>query len=293
MVKPILKWVGGKTQILDKVLASFPKRMANYHEIFLGGGSVLLGLLSAINEGTKKVSGTIYAYDVNSALIHVYKNVQSRPDELFTVVNGMTVAYKQSASKNEVYHTARAQFNSMTDEEQTTVLGSALFIFLNKTCFRGLYRTSKNGFNVAFGHYDNPEIVNRDHLMEVSHLIRNVVFECCDFSKSLAQVGKGDFVYLDPPYAPETASSFVGYTAAGFGIEQHKMLFDTLNQFTKDSKFWLMSNADVTLVRDHFQQLSHSTESIVCKRSINAKNPASKAIEVLVKNFVVIVRKSN
>jgi DNA adenine methylase len=106
----------------------------------------------------------------------------------------------------------------MSPFEQTSVYGSALFIFLNKTCFRGLFRTGPNGFN--FGHYTElPEIVNRDHLAEIHELIQPVVFGCAGFAESLTTAEPGDFVYLDPPYAPETQNSFVGYTNGGFGLE--------------------------------------------------------------------------
>jgi DNA adenine methylase len=139
-----------------------------------------------------------------------------------------------------------------------------------------------NGFNVPYGHYNNPEIVNNEHLAEIHQLIQGVIFECCDFTKSLASVETNDFIYLDPPYAPEKETSFVGYTENGFNMENHQNLFNILN--TKTSA-WMLSNADVKLVRDNFTSEKYKIESIVCKRSINSKNPEAKAKEVIIKNY--------
>ena len=225
-IKPILKLVGGKTQILDKLFANFPKEINNYHEPFLGGGSVLLALLSQVRLGKIKVSGTINAYDINEPLIYVYKNIQQRYNELYAILktiigelnacpeegtlNRKSKTFEEATmSKENYYYWCRARYNGLTAEEKRTPLGSALFIFLNKTCFRGVFRLGPNGFNVPYGHYKNPEIINKEHLEEVHQLIQNVRFECMDFVESMSQVAEGDYVYLDPPYAPETATSFV------------------------------------------------------------------------------------
>ena len=137
-------------------------------------------------------------------------------------------------------------------EEKTSILGSALFIFLNKTCFRGMFRMGPKGFNVPYGNYKNPEIANKEHLLEVSELIKDVEFSVEDFQSSMLKVEKGDFVYLDPPYAPESASSFVGYTKDGFNYEQHTKLFTMCDDLVKNGKCLIMSNADVEIVGNHF-----------------------------------------
>lgn len=273
-MKPLIKWVGGKTQILDAVLEKFPKEMDNYREIFLGGGSVLFGLLEARNKGYIVVNGTVYAYDINETLIHFYKNVQDNWEDVYNET------VKLEGTTAEAYYEIRKRFNELSDEEKKTPVGSAIFLFLNKTCFRGLYRESKNGFNVPYGNYKNPEIVNKDHLESVSLLIQDVVFECCDFSVSLTAIEPYDFIYLDPPYYPETTTSFVSYNKSGFSIEKHKELFEFLCN-TKNK--FLMSNADVPFVREKFPETRYNLESIICKRSINAKNPEKKTRELLVR----------
>ena len=160
-----------------------------------------------------------------------------------------------------------------------------MFIFLNKTCFRGVFRVGPNGFNVPYGHYKNPEIINRDHLDEIHNLIQPVIFECCDFNTSLTNVESNDFVYLDPPYAPETDTSFVGYTENGFNIDNHNNLFKLIHILTNTNKKMMLSNADVSLVRENFTTEKYNTTSILCKRSINSKNPDAKAKEVIIKNY--------
>jgi len=299
--KPILKWVGGKTQILDKLIVEFPTEINNYHEIFLGGGSVLLILLSYVKNGIIKISGNIYAYDLNEPLIHVYKNIQSNHNDLHselqkiinefnTCGNGAinrTPANIEEAkmSRENYYYWIRSEYNKLSFNDKKTTTASAMFIFLNKTCFRGVFRVGPKGFNVPYGHYNNPEIINKDHLDEIHELIQNVIFECCDFNTSLNNVEPNDYVYLDPPYAPETDISFVAYTENGFNIDNHNNLFKLIHKLTETNIKMMLSNADVSLVRENFTGEKYNITSILCKRSINSKNPESKAKEVIIKNY--------
>ena len=297
-MKPILKWVGGKTQILDTVLSLFPRTMEHYHEPFVGGGSVLLGLLSAVQERAVCVKGTIYASDINPNLIAFYKNIQQNPDALIGHTKTLVEEYRK-ATGNEVnrkattleealtapesyYFWIRSRFNALKGDDRTTPLASAMLLFLNKTCFRGLYREGPKGFNVPYGNYKNPAILDEDHIRSVSNLIQGVVFTCAPFSVSLANVSEGSFVYLDPPYAPESETSFVGYTADGFGLEQHTALFTLCKGFAAKGVRMLMSNADVKLVRDAFPAPSYTTQVIQCKRAIHSKKPGSITNEVLI-----------
>ncbi len=299
--RPILKWVGGKTQIIDKLIANFPVEMNNYREAFLGGGSVLLSLLSYVKSGIIKIHGSIYAYDLNEPLIYVYKNIQTYHNELCNVLQTIITDFNDcengvinrkpiniteaKLNKENFYYWIRCKYNKLNSTDKKNLLGSSMFIFLNKTCFRGVFRIGPNGFNVPYGHYNNPEIINKKHLKEIHDLIQNVVFECCDFNTSLTKVEFDDFVYLDPPYAPEKDTSFVGYTRNGFNIENHNKLFKLIHTLTETDKKVMLSNADVSLVRENFTIEKYNTISISCKRSINSKNPNAKTNEVIIKNY--------
>lgn len=300
ITKPFLKWVGGKTQILDDVLGFFPSEINNYHEPFLGGGSVLLGVLSSIKAGKIKVKGKIYASDLNSNLIYLYKNIQQDPNtvivELEKIINEYskckgdevnrkaTTIEEALTSPESYYFWTRAKFNSLTSEQRKTPGASAMLLFMNKTCFRGVYREGPKGFNVPFGNYKNPSIFEKDHILSVSQLIKDVIFTVNSFTDSLTKVERDDFVYLDPPYAPENETSFVGYTSDGFNLDNHKSLFKLCNDIHKKGAKLLMSNADVKLVKDSFPTPIYKTKIINCRRAINSKNPEAKTNEVLVTN---------
>lgn len=301
--KPIIKWVGGKSQIIDNLITQFPNEMNDYYEIFLGGGSVLIALLTYINKGLIKLRGNVYAYDVNEHLIYVYKNIQTYHNELYEMLQSViselnkcnedivninrnpSTLEEAMLSKENYYYWIRNKYNKLSRNEKNSILGSALFIFLNKTCFRGVFRVGPNGFNVPYGHYKNPEIINKEHLDTIHNLIQNVIFECKDYTLSMEKISDGSFVYLDPPYAPEKNTSFVSYTENGFNIENHKNLFKLCNKLCSENKKFIMSNSDVELVRESFDKDKYTIHSILCKRSINSKNPEKKAMEVVIKNF--------
>ena len=300
LIKPIIKWVGGKSQIIDKIINNFPKEMNNYREIFLGGGSVLLTLLSYVKKGIIKINEGIYAYDVNETLIYMYKNIQTRHNELYDCLMNLINEFNKCGNdeinrnpmnideaiknKENYYYWIRKNYNKLSNDERNDIIGSAMFIFLNKTCFRGVFRIGPNGFNVPYGHYKNPEIINKNHLEEINELIQNVIFECYDYSISLNNIENNDFIYLDPPYAPEISTSFVGYTKEGFNIDQHINLFNLIHKLTDENKKMMLSNADVTLVRDNFDERYRIIE-VVCKRTINSKNPEAKTKEVIIMNY--------
>jgi DNA adenine methylase len=297
-MKPFLKWVGGKTQIIHQVLEKFPREIANYYEPFLGGGSVLLALLS---DSTIKIHGKIIASDLNSNIIGLYRNVQSRVEELITEVGILVAEYAQCkgtvvnrkpltmedamTSPESYYFWIRSRFNALNREERQSVKASAMLLFMNKTCFRGVYREGPHGINVPYGNYKNPTILDADHIRKVSHVIQPVVFICQDFREALSTLCAGDFVYLDPPYAPENEKSFVSYTADGFDLNAHKALFDICGGFIAKNIGMLMSNADVELVREAFKD-GHEVRTISCRRAINSTNPEARTNEVLIRNLL-------
>jgi DNA adenine methylase len=298
--KPFLKWLGGKTQIIDTVMEHFPKEMENYHEPFLGGGSVLMALLSYQKDKRIFIKKKIYAYDLNEDLIHLYQNVQQNPSELFRYLTYYFEEYdflevdvinrnpksiiEAKSSKESYYYWIRSLFNQM---ENKTIEKSALFLFLNKTCFRGMFREGPTGFNVSYGHYKQKHsIITENELFIISDLIKEVTFIHSDFNDSMNNVLKDDFIYLDPPYAPESKTSFIGYTPKGFNLNTHNMLFNYLkNSKNKNIKF-CMSNANVDLVKNIFSESNgYKLTTLTTKRRINSKKPNQTTTELLIVNF--------
>ena len=295
--KPFLKWVGGKTQHIHQIMDGFPDTMENYHEIFLGGGSVLLALLSLQKMGKIQIKGNIYAYDLNNQLIQVYRDVQSNKDALIACVEKYKNEYggcptvergtanrkpmnevEAKTSKESYYYWMRKKFNELTE---LSVENSALFIMLNKTGFRGVYREGPNGYNVPFGHYKKtPMIISKSEIDNISELIKYVIFIDADFVKSINNATKGDFVYLDPPYAPKNRTSFVGYTENGFNIDMHKKLFKLTKALTTNNIKFAMSNSNVELVKKSFA--GYILTVIVARRAIHSKNPGAKTTDVLI-----------
>ena len=298
--RPLLKWVGGKGQIIDKLAKKIPKEMNQYHELFVGGGSFLIMVLWAKKKGLITIEGDINAYDLNEALIGSYNNIKSNKEELFETIKEIEKEFNQCevegdvkrkpllkedalTSKESYYFWIRKLYNEQNDK--CSILSSAYFIFLNKTGFRGMYREGPNGFNIPYGHNKNPKIINKEELDYISELIQEVNFNHCDFSKGYENIiGEGHFIYLDPPYAPENDTSFVGYTKEGFGIEQHELLFNCAKKISKENMI-MMSNANVKLVRDNLSVEEYNYEVVSCRRAINSKNPGAKTEEVIITNY--------
>ena len=298
--KPFLKWAGGKTQIIHDIVSKFPNKINNYHEIFLGGGSVLLAILSLKKQNKIHINNKIYAYDLNPALINTFQQIKNNHTQVISEINLIIEEFskittntlgQRGAPKNIdqiTYNTTREHYyywirNIYNQNSKDTPLSAAQFIFLNKTGFKGMYREGKNGFNIPYGLKDKksiPSIINEDDINIISTLIQEVEFKCLDFSKSLLNVIYGDFVYLDPPYAPENSNSFVGYVADGFNLEKHKLLFNKIKNL-ENIKF-VMSNAKVDLVTNNFKE--YNCHDIIVRRAINSKKPGSTTTEVIIYN---------
>jgi DNA adenine methylase len=294
---PLLKWVGGKQKHIEHIINGFPSEMNNYHEPFIGGGSVLLSLLWAKENNIINVTGDIYAYDFNEPLIFTHKNIQMNPQELYDIFTPIIEEYhgivevkgnqkpmneeEGLSSKESYYYWIRKKFNQQ--EDKNTIIASAYFIFLNKTGFRGMYREGPNGMNIPYGHYVNV-VFTLEELLSISELLQSVTFIHCDFSQAFTSVLENDFIYLDPPYAPENDTSFVGYTKDGFDIDQHKKLFAMCNDVSEKAKL-MMSNANVPLIREYFNEDIYHYKVISCRRAINSRNPGAKTEEVVITNY--------
>lgn len=300
--KPFLKWVGGKSQIIEHVIEKIPKNIQNYHEPFVGGGSVLFAILSLNKIGIIHISGTVYAYDYNQDLIQLYKNIQNNYEELYDNIDSLLKEYDSLSDiiendvnrnpttideaklcKENLYYWYRKKYNSL---DVNNIQKSALFIFLNKTCFRGLFREGPNGFNVPYGHYKTtPQFISKDEFGKISNLIKDVIFIHSSYETSLINPIEGDFVYLDPPYVPESSVSFVSYTNKGFDKKDHKRLFDMIIELHRKNIKFMLSNSSVDMVIETFKDFN--CENVTVRRAINSKNPNSTTKEIIIFNYEV------
>lgn len=286
--KPFLKWVGGKTQILQQIIDKFPKNINTYKEIFLGGGSILIELLQNNNINIKEIK----AYDFNKNLIFTYKTIKNNVDKLINKLQNIITEYKniekikdtlrkpttyeeRLISKECYYYYIRNKYNKIINNNDIMI--AVYFIFLNKTCFRGVHRIGPNGFNVPFGNYKNPNIICVDNIRKLSQLFKKVNFYHMDFRKSIIDNNIDNFIYMDPPYVPENKKSFTKYNVNGFNEKDHIELFKICNNIKCN---FLMSNSNTLLVKNNMKKFK--IEEIECKRSINSINPGSKVKEILI-----------
>lgn len=266
LVSPILKWVGGKRQLLSEILPMINiKSGSTYVEPFLGGGAVLFDL-----QPKKAVVN-----DYNGELINVYLTVRDFAEELITELE------KHNANNTEdYYYEIRALDRSEKYQEMSNVEKAARIIYLNKTCYNGLYRVNLAGqFNSPYGKYKNPNIVNATAIRAMSKYFNENKIEICngDYREVLKRVKKNSFVYLDPPYMPiSSSSSFTGYTENGFSYEQQVALKNECDKLRKKGIPFVQSNSDCLEIRELYKE--YEIKTVQAKRAINSN--ASKRGEI-------------
>lgn len=205
--KPFLKWAGGKTQLLEEIRKYYPfrdKSIIKYAEPFVGGGAVLFDILS------KYDLEEIYISDINGELINAYKIIRDNPNKLVKILFNMQMEFISLTinDRKNYYLQKRERFNFLKMNDNEAIEKAALMIFLNKTCFNGLFRVNKKGlFNVPIGAYKNPLICDEENIYVVSEKLKNVNIVCEDYKKSADFIDKSTFVYIDPPYRPLTDTS--------------------------------------------------------------------------------------
>lgn len=243
--KPFVKWVGGKTQLLEEVRSSLPSDFANkrdvtYVEPFIGGGAVLFWILQEYPNITKAVIN-----DINAELICTYQIIKMDVNSLIASLDKIQSEYLflSEEQRKEYFLSKRKVFNSKNISDLET---ATLFIFLNKTCFNGLYRVNAKGeFNVPHGKYVNPKICDPSNLLAVSALLQRVEILKGDFSQTERYAGVNTFFYLDPPYKPITeTSAFTSYSASGFGDDEQIRLRDFCNTISRAGATFIASNSD-------------------------------------------------
>jgi DNA adenine methylase len=263
--RPFLKWVGGKGQLLSQLQPLLPESWGTYHEPFLGGGALFFALQPAQS----------VLSDVNSALVNVYRMVRDRPDDLIALL-----AAHQAAHGPDYYYQVRAQ-HELPDLE-----AAARLIYLNKTCYNGLYReNSKGQFNVPIGRYKNPTVCNPIDLHLASKALANTDIQVGDFMSHPGRQEPGDLVYFDPPYYPVSeTSNFTGYSRFGFGAEDQIRLRDRVIELADRGVKVMVSNSDCPFIRDIYQ--GFRIETIEAGRSINSNaTKRGKINEVVVMSW--------
>ena len=275
-IKPFVKWAGGKSQLLNEIRAKYPSKIEKYCEPFVGGGAVLLDVL--VNFQPKEV----LINDINAELTNTYSQIKNNVDELIKILSEMQDSFwaKNDDDRKDMYLSKRDRFNDLkvNGDEQVNLEKAALFIFLNKTCFNGLYRVNRKGlFNVPMGKYKNPPICDSENLRLISGLLKNVQIKCGDYSECADFIDDNTFVYIDPPYRPLTVtSSFTSYSENEFGDKQQIELGKFVDEISSKGAKVVVSNSDPKNSDEgdsFFDDLysSYTIMRVSAKRMINSK----------------------
>ncbi len=272
LVAPVLKWVGGKRQLLKDISKHIPDKYSTYYEPFLGGGAVLFHLQP--NEAVVN--------DINQELINVYNVIRDSPKELIEDLK------KHKNEADYFYEIRELDRNHIRYNQLSKVEKASRIIYLNKTCYNGLFRVNQQGeFNTPFGGYKNPNIVNARILIAVSKYINQaeIIFKCGDFEEAVKGIQKGAFVYFDPPYDPVSDSAnFTGYDKGGFPRQEQIRLKNLCDKLDAKGIKFLLSNSATEFILDLYQDYNISL--VQANRAINSKgDKRGRVDEVLVKNY--------
>ena len=267
--KPFIKWVGGKTQLLPELTSRMPSNFSRYFEPFIGGGALFFYL--------QPEQSTLI--DINKELTNVYRVIKYKTDELIADL-------QQHIYEKDYYYQIRNVDRTDEYKSWSDVRRASRLIYLNKTCFNGLYRVNSRGeFNTPMGSYKNPKIVDEVNLRACSQALQKAEIINGSFFEVEARVGSNDFVYFDPPYAPLNATSnFTGYSQKGFDEKMQFDLRDLGDRLNKKGVRFMVSNSNAPLILDLYQD--YKIEFVYATRAINSKgNKRGKIPEVLVTNY--------
>lgn len=293
LIKPFLKWAGGKGQLLNKIRPLYPQGLGNqinkYIEPFIGGGAVFFDIISSYKLDKYIIN------DINKELINTYKAIQQDIHSLLEYLSKITSYYKKLSTeeRNLFYYNIRNKYNNILLNSCINVEKAALFIFLNKTCFNGLYRVNRNNqFNVPAGKYKDPAIYDKENLLNISQILQKAEILCGDFATTNNYIDNNTFIYIDPPYRPLTkTSSFTNYSTYIFDDKEQIRLSSFINDIDKKGAYVLSSNSDPknTSENDMFFDKLYSTKKITrieATRAINS-NPLKrgKINELLISNY--------
>jgi DNA adenine methylase len=267
--KPFVKWAGGKTKLIPYLMHFSPYKFNNYFEPFLGGGALFFKLASV------KKFKKAYLNDSNPVLINAFKVIKKSPQKL---IRELSSELYQNYS--DIYYQIRAE------EPEDEVKKAARFIYLNKTAFNGLYRVNSKGkFNVPYGRYKNPKILDKKNILAVSKALKKDEITCLDFELAIKKAKKYDFIYFDPPYQPiSKTSNFTGYTANSFSKEDQERLRECFNRLDKKKCYVMLSNSYSPFIKDLYENYTHHI--VMAGRVISCKGSGrGKIKELIITNY--------
>lgn len=270
-IYPFIKWAGGKRQLLNALTARMPKKFNNYYEPFLGGGAMLFHLQpdnAVIN-------------DLNGALINTYKVISMFPEDIMSILDEYYMNIQLHG--RDFYFTIRDAYNTKILKMEYDIETAAMFIFINKHCFNGLYRVNRAGvFNVAYNNTVS-HCYDRNNILTLSEYLKTVEIYNTDYATACLTATEGDFVFLDSPYAPLNSSSFSSYTNYGFDDNEHIRLSNFAYELSERGCYIILTNHDTELVRDLYKDFT--VESVSVRRSINSDATKRSGKEVIIRNF--------
>lgn len=294
-IRPFVKWAGGKGSLIPQINNFYPYELKNgiierYIEPFVGGGAVLIDILQ------KYDVQEAYAFDINIDLINSYNVIKNNVEDLITNLKQMETEYlqlEQEERKNYFYNKRDEYNNYRLEGIEQNIQRAAQFIYLNRTCFNGLYRVNKAGkFNVPMGNYKNPTICDEENLRNLSELIQNVQFQYGDYRRSMEYVTENTFVYFDPPYRPlNVTSGFTSYTKEDFNDDNQRELAEFYRELNEQNAKLMLSNSNPknTNKEDTFFDNIYqgfNIDEIYASRMINANSKGrGKISEILVTNY--------
>lgn len=272
-IAPFVKWAGGKRQLIPQIRERMPEQFNNYYEPFVGGGAVIFELLpenAVIN-------------DINRALINAYQMICDHPKEFLQEVNRLDA--EMWADGKEYYYSLREHYNDKLMRDEFDVELAALFVFINKHCFNGLYRVNGKGlFNVPYNN-SRRSSVDEQAIMEISEYLKNVTIISGDFEAACEGASAGDFVFIDSPYAPLNPTSFESYTKEGFDIESHRRLANLFDELTARGCYCMLTNHNTELINELYGNKGYTIDVVSVKRMINSDASNRVGEEVIICNY--------
>lgn len=281
-ISPVIKWAGGKRQLLDKIKNKAPNDFNNYYEPFIGGGAVLFGLADLLNYKE------IVINDINLQLVNLYNVIKNNSIELIKELENLDFSHENSEDKKVFYYMKRDEYNKKITDLNiiNDVKMAALTIYINKHCFNGLYRVNSSGlFNVPFNGKEKGNSFDKKNILELSDFFneQNIQILNEDFESSLKNVKKKDFVFFDSPYAPIKSDSFEAYTKEGFTYEDHVRLAALYKKLSSEGVYCMLTNHNTELINDLYKDFNIEVVSV--KRMINSDANKRTGEEVIITNY--------